>query len=169
MSVKTKSGKQYLRCTRRLNNKACPGCGKIYTEDVERHVYEEMVKKLREGQAPVGHRSLKEDPRVQKIYEEIEALEKEIGILVESLTGAGEILSSYIDQRVDQLDQLRRQKSEELVALSENQATPEQMERVVSNISLWDNIGFDEKRFTVDKMITVLKILPGTVQIQWKF
>ena len=28
MSVKTKSGKQYLRCTRRLNNKACPGCGK---------------------------------------------------------------------------------------------------------------------------------------------
>lgn len=72
----------------------------------------------------MGHRSLKEDPRVQKIYEEIEALEKEIGILVESLTGAGEILSSYIDQRVDQLDQLRRQKSEELVALSENQATP---------------------------------------------
>lgn len=169
MSVKTKSGKQYLRCTRRLNNKACPGCGKIYTEDVERYVYEEMVKKLREGQTPVGHRSLKEDPRVQKIYKEIEALEKEIGILVESLTGAGEILSSYIDQRVDQLDQLRRQKSEELVALSENQATPEQMERVVSNISLWDNIGFDEKRFTVDKMITVLKILPGTVQIQWKF
>ena len=169
MSVKTKSGKQYLRCTRRLNNKACPGCGKIYTEDVERHVYEEMVKKLREGQTPVGHSSLKEDPRVQKIYKEIEELEKEIGILVESLTGAGEILSSYIDQRVDQLDQLRRQKSEELVALSENQATPEQMERVVSNISLWDNIGFDEKRFTVDKMITVLKILPGTVQIQWKF
>ena len=78
-------------------------------------------------------------------------------------------MSSYIDQRVDQLDQLRRQKSEELVALSENQATPEQRERVVSNISLWDNIGFDEKRFTVDKMITVLKILPGTVQIQWKF
>ena len=52
-----------------------------------------------------------------------------MGSLVESLTGAGEILSSYIDQRVDQLEQLRRQKSEELVALSENQATPEQMEK----------------------------------------
>lgn len=169
MSVKTKSGKQYLRCTRRLNNKACPGCGKIYTEDVEKHVYQEMVKKLREGQAPMGHKSLKDDPRVQKIYREIENLEKEIGLLVESLAGAGEVLSSYIDQRVDELELLRRQKSDELVVLSENHATPEQLEKVVSNISLWDNVGFDEKRFTVDKMITVLKISPGTVQIQWKF
>ena len=128
-----------------------------------------MVKKLREGQAPVGHRSLKDDPRVQKIYREIENLEKEIGLLVESLAGAGEVLSSYIDQRVDELELLRRQKSDELVVLSENHATPEQLEKVVSNISLWDNVGFDEKRFTVDKMITVLKISPGTVQIQWKF
>ena len=70
------------------------------------------------------------------------------------------MLSSYIDQRVDELELLRRQKSDELVALSENHATPEQLEKVVSNISLWDDIGFDEKRFTVDKMITVLKIYP---------
>ena len=89
--------------------------------------------------------------------------------MVESLAGAGEVLSSYIDQRVDELELLRRQKSDELVVLSENHATPEQLEKVVSNISLWDNVGFDEKRFTVDKMITVLKISPGTVQIQWKF
>ena len=43
------------------------------------------------------------------------------------------------------------------------------MEKVVSNISLWNQIGFDEKRFTVDKMITLLKVLPGSIQIQWKF
>ena len=53
--------------------------------------------------------------------------------------------------------------------LEENHATPEQMEKVASNISLWGEIDFEEKRFTVDKMIRSLKVFPGSVQIQWKF
>ena len=47
--------------------------------------------------------------------------------------------------------------------------TPEQMEKVASNVSLWGEIDFEEKRFTVDKMIRSLKVFPGSVQIQWKF
>jgi hypothetical protein len=43
------------------------------------------------------------------------------------------------------------------------------MEKVASNISLWGEIDFEEKRFTVDKMIRSLKVFPGLVQIQWKF
>ena len=53
--------------------------------------------------------------------------------------------------------------------LAENHATPEQMEKVASNISLWGEIDFEEKRFTVDKMIRSLRVFPGSVQIQWKF
>ena len=53
--------------------------------------------------------------------------------------------------------------------LAETHATPEQMEKVASNISLWGEIDFEEKRFTVDKMIRSLKVFPGSVQIQWKF
>ena len=116
MSVKIQSGKQYLRCTKRLNNKACPGCGKVYTEDVENYVYKEMVRKLREGQSPATYTKLNENPQVKQIYREIE-----------------------------------------------------EMEKVASNISLWGEIDFEEKRFTVDKMIRSLKVFPGSVQIQWKF
>ncbi|MDD7220258.1 MAG: recombinase family protein [Clostridia bacterium] len=111
MSVKIQSGKQYLRCTKRLNNKACPGCGKVYTEDVENHVYQEMVKKLRDAQASVGYTKVNENP----LYNEVEELE-----------------------------------------------------RVVSNISNWEKISFDEKRFTVDKMINIIKVFPGEIKIQWK-
>ena len=63
MSIKIQSGKQYLRCTKRLNNKACPGCGKIYTEEVENYVYGEMVRRLRDAQTPVGYTKLKENPQ----------------------------------------------------------------------------------------------------------
>ena len=169
MSIKIQSGKQYLRCTKRLNNKACPGCGKIYTEEVENYVYGEMVRKLRDAQTPVGYTKLNENPQVKQIYREIEEIEEDISVLVDSLIGAGETLTNYINQRVEQLDQARQLKVEEMKTLAENHATPEQMEKVVSNISLWDDIGFDEKRFTVDKMITLLKVLPGSIQIQWKF
>lgn len=116
MSIKIQSGKQYLRCTKRLNNKACPGCGKVYTEDVENYVYKEMVRKLREGQSPAAYTKLNENPQVKQIYREIE-----------------------------------------------------EMEKVASNISLWGEIDFEEKRFIVDKMIRSLKVFPGSVQIQWKF
>ena len=35
MSIFNPSGKQYLRCTKRLDNKSCPGCGKIITSELE--------------------------------------------------------------------------------------------------------------------------------------
>ena len=169
MSIKIQSGKQYLRCTKRLNNKACPGCGKVYTEDVENYVYKEMVRKLREGQSPAAYTKLKENPQVKQIYREIEEMEKEISLLVDSLAGAGETLTDYINQRVEEIDQIHQLKLEKLSVLAENHATPEQMEKVASNISLWGEIDFEEKRFTVDKMIRSLKVFPGSVQIQWKF
>ena len=169
MSIKIQSGKQYLRCTKRLNNKACPGCGKVYTEDVENYVYKEMVRKLREGQSPATYTKLNENPQVKQIYREIEEMEKEISLLVDSLAGAGETLTDYINQRVEEIDQIHQLKLEKLSVLAENHATPEQMEKVASNISLWGEIDFEEKRFTVDKMIRSLKVFPGSVQIQWKF
>ncbi len=169
MSLKIQSGKQYLRCTKRLNNKACPGCGKIYTEDVEAYVYKEMVNKLRTEQTPTGYTKLKDNPRVKQVCRELEEIEDEILLLVDSLTGSGETLSNYINQRVEELDHTRQMKLEEIRNLAESHASPEQLEKVVSNISLWDEIGFEEKRFTVDKMISLIKVLPGSIQIQWRF
>ena len=96
-------------------------------------------------------------------------MEKEISLLVDSLAGAGETLTDYINQRVEEIDQIHQLKLEKLSVLAENHATPEQMEKVASNISLWGDIDFEEKRFTVDKMIRSLKVFPGSVQIQWKF
>ena len=96
-------------------------------------------------------------------------MEKEISLLVDSLAGAGETLTDYINQRVEEIAQMHQLKLEKLSVLAENHATPEQMEKVASNVSLWGEIDFEEKRFTVDKMIRSLKVFPGSVQIQWKF
>ena len=120
-------------------------------------------------QSPATYTKLKENPQVKQIYREIEEMEKEISLLVDSLAGAGETLTDYINQRVEEIDQMHQLKLEKLSVLAENHATPEQMEKVASNISLWGEIDFEEKRFTVDKMIRSLKVFSGSVQIQWKF
>ena len=109
------------------------------------------------------------DDEQAELETKIEEMEKEISLLVDSLAGAGETLTDYINQRVEEIDQMHQLKLEKLSVLAENHATPEQMEKVASNVSLWGEIDFEEKRFTVDKMIRSLKVFPGSVQIQWKF
>ena len=55
MSIFNPSGKQYLRCTKRLDNKSCAGCGKIITSELEAVVYQQMVKetgKLQDSDRP---------------------------------------------------------------------------------------------------------------------
>ena len=89
--------------------------------------------------------------------------------MVESLAGAGETLASYINQRVEELDEACQEKMKAIVVEAGNTATPEQMEKVVANIGNWEKIDFDEKRFTVEKMITQIRILPGEIKIEWKF
>ena len=50
------SGRQYLRCTKRLDNKSCPGCGKIITSELEAVVYQQMVKKLEKHKTLTGRK-----------------------------------------------------------------------------------------------------------------
>ncbi len=59
-NIKIQSGKAVPEMYEASDNKACPGCGKVYTEDVENYVYKEMVRKLREGQSPAAYTKLNE-------------------------------------------------------------------------------------------------------------
>jgi DNA invertase Pin-like site-specific DNA recombinase/ribosomal protein S27AE len=39
---------RYFRCSKRSNNKSCPGCGKLLAEELETLIYKKMSRKLRE-------------------------------------------------------------------------------------------------------------------------
>ena len=47
MSINNPVGKQYLRCTKRLDNKSCAGCGKIITSELDGRK-QELVKQIAE-------------------------------------------------------------------------------------------------------------------------
>ena len=66
MSINNPVGKQYLRCTKRLDNKSCAGCGKIITSELEAVVYQQMVKKLASYKTLTGRKkAAKANPKMQ--------------------------------------------------------------------------------------------------------
>ena len=168
ISVKSRSGRGYLRCIKRLNNKGCEGCGKVYTADVQLYVYLQIVKKLREYQTPLGYTRSHQDPRLTALVRESEELEEEIERLVDSLAGAGEALTSYINQRVSQLDQLRQEKMGEMMELVNRVVVPAELERIVASITDWEHAAFEDKQFTVDKLIHCVQVKRGSLEITWK-
>lgn len=168
MSVKSRSGRQYLRCTKRLNNRNCPGCGKIYTADVEMYVYKQMVQKLRDSQTPLGYTKAHQNPRITQLTQELDDMEAEISRLVDSLMGAGDALTTYINRKVEKLDRVRQEKLDEVMLLAGEVATPEQLEKIVEDISNWDSADFNGKRFAVDKMIHYIRVSTEGIKIHWK-
>lgn len=67
MSIVNRVGRQYLRCTKRLDNKSCVGCGKIYTAELETVVYQQMVKKLESHKILTGgKKAAKANPKIRR-------------------------------------------------------------------------------------------------------
>ena len=105
MSIFNPSGKQYLRCTKRLDNKSCPGCGKIITSELETVVYQQMIKKLASYKTLTGRKkAAKANPKIAALQVELAHVDGEIEKLVDSLTGANNVLLSYVNVKIAELD-----------------------------------------------------------------
>ena len=88
MSINNPVGKQYLRCTKRLDNKSCAGCWKIITSELETVVYQQMVKKLASYKTLTGRKeAAKANPKIATLQVELAHVDSEIEKLVDSLTG----------------------------------------------------------------------------------
>jgi hypothetical protein len=168
MSIKSRSGIQYLRCTKRLNNKNCPGCGKVYTADVEDYVYRQIVQKFRDASSFYGEINEGQSSRMEQYYKRQQELDEEISRLLDSLAGAGETLTGYINQRVEELDRKRTEIADEMVNLARNIIIPEQLEKIMEYITNWENTGFDERRFVADTLIETVRVSAEGTKIRWK-
>ena len=105
MSIFNPSGKQSLRCTKCLDNMSCPGCGKIITGELETVVYQQMVKKLASYKTLTGRKkAAKANPKIAALQVELAHVDSEIEKLVDSLTEANNVLLSYVNVKIEELD-----------------------------------------------------------------
>ena len=165
MSINNPVRKQYLRCTKRLDNKSCAGCGKIITSELETVVYQQMVKKLASYKTLTGRKkAAKENPKIAALQVELAHVDSEIEKLVDSLTEANNVLLSYVNVKIEELDELVNQIAE----LTVEATSPEQVSQISGYLDTWENVSFDDKRRVVDLMIITVAATSDSLNITWK-
>ena len=168
MSVGNSTGTQYLRCSKRADNKSCEGCGKLKTHDFESFIFGEMAKKMSQFESLIGGNEDRVDPRITALQIELAKVDEEIEKLLDTLSGANPILLSYANSKIETLDTKRQNLVKEIADLSAEVMSPRQIRELSNHIHNWENISFEDRRKVVDGLITQIRATSECVQIEWK-
>ena len=160
--------KGYLQCKKRKDDKSCPGAGTLRVTDMEAFVYDGMLGKLREFHTLHGDGKAASNPKTTGLKVELAQVEAEIEKLLDSLTGASEILISYANTKIAELDSRRQALTRQLAELVAEEVSPERMVRVSELLDNWDQAEMTDRREVVDGFIGKIKATAESVDIQWK-
>ena len=79
-------------------------------------------------------------------------MDGEIEKLVDNLTGANNVLLSYVN----------------VAELMVEAISPEQVSQISGYLDTWENVSFDDKRRVVDLMIPTIAATSDSLNITWK-
>ena len=162
-------GYWYFRCTKRSDNKSCEGAGTLRIPDMEKLIYAAMVKKLRYFKTiKCAENIVKADPKLTELQAELEQVQAEIEALIRGLSGAGSVLISYVNARIEELDAQKQILQEQIAKLSLEIISPEQVREISNHLDTWEDISFEDKRHVADLMISVIYATSESVNIVWK-
>lgn len=157
-----------MRCKQRMENKSCQGPGTLTKHDLEKSVYEEMVKKMREFQTLKGSKAEGYNPKLTAARAKLAKIEGEIEKLIDTLTGANPLLLQYANSRIEELD-AERQKQLKLVAdLTANSVSSSQVDSITGYLSHWEDVSFDDRRRVLDTLVSKVEATRTELAIEWK-
>ena len=171
MSIYNPSGKQYLPVSqKRLDNKSCVGCGKIITSELEAVVYQQIVKKLASYKTLTGRKkAAKANPKIAALQMELARVDSEIEKLVDSLTGANNVLLSYVNVKIAGTGRAQAGTSGEDSGTDGGKPLARDGSAGFPGyLDTWENVSFDDKRRVVDLIITTIAATSDSLNITWK-
>ena len=166
-ATRVPSGAGYFRCTKRTENKGCPGCGKIHKDEFEQFIFMAMQEKFKDFQFLHGKEE-KANPKLTAYQVELAQVEAEIEKLLDTLTGANATLLAYANKKIEELDTRRQTISKAIAELSVETISPQQIKKLSYYLDNWNSIDFDDKRKAADILILTIRATSDRVQIEWK-
>jgi uncharacterized Zn finger protein (UPF0148 family) len=166
-SIRRPDGKETLFCNKRRSNKSCPGCGHLWTAEVEDAVFQRMTEKLRNHKEEIT--TAKQAPALLALQEQLTQIDVEIDVLLESLGNADQSLLHYANQKITELDAHRRTAKKSIAELTVTPLTTEQLQKVTEALESWGDISFDRKREIADIMVDTISATSKSLDIAWKF
>lgn len=158
-------------------NLHCTGCWaaeygnklNLSYEELEAVVYQQMVKKLASYKTLTGKKkAAKANPKITALQVELAHVDSEIEKLVDSLTGANNVLFSYVNVKIAELDGRKQELLARIAELTVEAISPEQVSQISGYLDTWENVSFDDKRRVVDLMITTIAATSDSLNITWK-
>ena len=114
-----------------------------------------MVKKLEKHKTLTGRKkAAKANPKIAALQVELLHVDSEIEKLVDSLTGANNVLLSYVNVKIAELDGRKQELVKQIAELTVETISPGQVNQISGYLDTWDDVSFDDKRRVVDLMIT---------------
>ena len=158
---------RYFVCSAALASKKqrCPGTGgTVYAQLLEAYVSQEIQRRL----GLFDKLCQREEPQLDRKCNEhrirLAEIEREIEQLLCKVSGANDILLAYINSRVGQLDEERRQLQTE----AERLAHQEGAAAICNPAQLWTKASFAQKQAVADALIEIIKVADGEIEIIWK-
>ncbi|MFV0362818.1 MAG: recombinase family protein, partial [Suipraeoptans sp.] len=87
---------------------------------------------------------------------------------VDSLTGANNILLSYVNVRIAELDSRKQALVKEIADLTVDTISPEQVQQISGYLDTWETVSFDDKRRVLDLLVTTVEATSEKMNITWK-
>ena len=95
-------------------------------------------------------------------------MDSEIEKLVDSLTGANNVLLSYVNVKIAELDGRKQELLARIAELTVEAVSPEQVKEISGYLNTWNEVDFDDKRRVVDLMLTTIAATSDRLNITWK-
>jgi hypothetical protein len=163
------NGTRYLHCKKRAEDKSCEGAGsKIYADKIEQVVFESMVVKLGEFQTLARQAKYQASPKLTALKVELAHVEDEILKLLDSLTGANEVLIGYANSKIMELDTKKQTLVKHISEMKANEIDDAHIIKISECIADWDNTSFDDRRLVADALIEKISITSESTHIEWK-
>ena len=111
---------------------------------------------------------MKSNQKLTALQVELAQVQHEIETLIDTLTGANPVLLSYVNSKIEELDERKQKLVKKSTELSVETVSPEQVKEISGYLDTWDEVDFEDKRRVVDLMITTIAATSDSLNITWK-
>lgn len=160
---------EYFLCSHKMNSKACEGAGTIHADEFEKLIHKYIVDKLKDfDSVSCNTPNCNNSPQMSAINIEISNIEQEIEKMLDKISCANDITMTYINMKIKELDERKKQLEKELAKLSLDKVDNSQILKITECIKKWDELSIEDKRQVASTLIEVIHATSEEVHIKWK-
>lgn len=164
---KQKKEWKYFVCSNKTASGLCTGCGTVRVDELEQFMFENIKQRLADFNVLKSNDEDIQNPKINRYKLKISEINKEIDILLKKILNANEVLMEYINERVKELDEKRKQLNKELLSINSKPLNPD-IRLITNYVSHWEETSFEDKLLVVDALIELIHISDDNIKIKWK-